>query len=749
MPNFLPPPEGDRNAALPALPLTYTIPPGYAPIGDVAGEETEPQSAPLANLFHTLRRHKWKIAGMVAVCTVSAFVVCKRLTPIYESTATVDVDLRMPAGIIGQDATQSSAADAEQFLTTQINTIQSDSVLRPVAEDFGLRPPRKAPAGGQGLAPDVFEDAPVGLPGLGVVRPPSTFLLKISYRSADPRLAANVANAVVKSYIEHTYDVRYRSTLGLSSFMEKQIEELKTKMERSSGALADFERQVDVIDPEAKTGILSARLVQLNTDYIVAQTDRLKQEAAFKSVSNGTLEAAEISTQGESLKTLSDQVEQAQAKFAQVQAQYGKNHPEYPKAAAQLAQVQRQFDRARESVVRRVETEYRVALGRESVLKIAVDQAKAEYDAVNARSFQYLALKREAETDRKLYEELVQKIKEAGINAGFQNSAIRLSDPARPVPIPVYPNLRHIVALAFFASLMLGMAAAVVFEALDNTVRSPEQVERLLNAEVIGSIPLVKNWQHKAGLRLAGPESAAAPETSAAPLVAPGARGSAESGFAEAIHTLRNSILLGSFDVPLKSILITSAVPQEGKTTVAAQLAMAHAEHNKRTLLIDADLRRPGIADLLSIHAGPGLAAVLSDGLIWRDKLVKHEALPCLDILTAGKASRRVVSLIGRGLPNILEEAEKDYDLVVVDAPPLLGFPEPMEMATLVDGVVVVTLAGKTNRKAVGSVLSTLRRLRANFLGIVLNAVSQGHGEGYYYYYGSKYYRHYHADKSE
>src|ERR1017187_1763845 len=663
MPNFLPPPEGDRNA-LPAQPLTYTVPPGYAPTRDVAAEETEPESVPLAHHFRTILRHKWKIAGMVAVCTVSAFVVCKRLTPIYESTATVDVDLRMPAGIIGQDATQSSAADAEQFLTTQINTIQSDSVLRPVAEDFGLRPPRKAPAGGKGPTPDVFEGPPEALPDLRVVRPPSTFLLKISYRSVDPRLAANVANAVAKSYIEHTYDVRYRSTLGLSSFMEKQIEELKTKMERSSGALADFERQVDVIDPEAKTGILSARLVQLNTDYIVAQTDRLKQEAAFKSVSNGTLEAAEISTQGESLKTLSDQLEQAQAKFAQVQAQYGKNHPEYPKAAAQLAQVQSQFNRARESVARRVETEYHEALSRESVLKNAVDQAKAEYDAVNARSFQYLALKREAEADRKLYEELVQKIKEAGINAGFQNSAIRLSDPARPVPIPVYPNVPHNVALAFILSLMLGMGAAVAFESLDTTLRSPEQVERLLNTEVIGSLPLVRNWRHKAGLRLAGPESAAASETSAA-----GTRGSAESGFAEAIHTLRNSILLGSFDVPLKSILVTSATPMEGKTTVAAQLAMAHAEHNKRTLLIDADLRRPGIADLLSIHAEPGLAAVLSDGLIWRDKLVKHEALPCLDILTAGKASRRVVSLIGRGLPHILEEAEKDYDLLLVDAP--------------------------------------------------------------------------------
>jgi capsular exopolysaccharide synthesis family protein len=461
------------------------------------------------------------------------------------------------------------------------------------------------------------------------------------------------------------------------------------------------------------------------------------------------VEAAQISTQGESLKALNDQVEQAKAKFAQVQAQYGKNHPEYPKAEAQLAQVQGQFERARQSVASRVETEYHEAQGREAALKSAVDQAKAEYDAVNARSFQYLALKREADADRKLYEELLQRIKEAGINANFQNSAIRLSDPARPVPTPVFPKVNQNVALAFLFSLLLGVGAAVALDAMDNTVRNPEQVERALNAEVIGSLPLVKNWRHRTNFRLGGPEPPPAPETPGAAVAVTNRRHQSESGFSEAIHTLRNSILLGSFDGPLRSILMTSATPQEGKTTVAAQLAMAHAEHNKRTLLIDADLRRPGIANSLSLDADLGLAAVLTDSLMWRDKLVKHETLPCLDILTAGKASRRVVSLIGRGLPRILEEAEKDYDLVIVDAPPLLGFPEPLEMAALVDGVVVVALAGQTNRKAVGAVLSTLKRVRANVLGIVLNEVSQGDGEGYYYYYGSKYNRYYSPEKSE
>ena len=206
------------------------------------------------------------------------------------------------------------------------------------------------------------------------------------------------------------------------------------------------------------------------------------------------------------------------------------------------------------------------------------------------------------------------------------------------------------------------------------------------------------------------------------------------SGYEEAIRTLRNSILLSDFDRRLRSVLITSASPSEGKTTVAAHLAAAHAEQHHKTLLIDCDLRRPSLHRLLQLPGDTGLSTVLMHSLPWDQAVVTAANKGDLDVLPAGPPSRRAADLLGKNLPHILEEASTRYDLIILDAPPLLGFPEPLQMAANVDGVVIVTRAGQTNRKAVASVLATLSRLRANVIGMVLNDVKRDTGEGYYYY---------------
>jgi capsular exopolysaccharide synthesis family protein len=190
--------------------------------------------------------------------------------------------------------------------------------------------------------------------------------------------------------------------------------------------------------------------------------------------------------------------------------------------------------------------------------------------------------------------------------------------------------------------------------------------------------------------------------------------------------------------------MITSATPSEGKTTTAVHLAIAHAQQKHKTLLIDCDLRRPGVHTKLGINPETGLAAVLQNGMQWREKLVKLVELEDLDILPTGYSSRRAADLIGRRLPEILEDAARDYDLIVVDSPPVLGFPEPLQMAAAVDGVVMVAKAGETNRKTVGSALSTLQRVRANVVGLVLNSVTSTMSDSYRYYgYYGKYYQYY------
>lgn len=705
--------------------------PSYAPpVYSAAEREPEEGKLPLSQYLWILRRYRWRIGGFIAASVIGTLIVSARLTPIYESTATVDVDRQTPSGVVGQDAARTSLNDSDQYLATQIKLVQSDSVLRPVDRRFKLRELEHQPDAGSADARAA--DAPVTLKRLKVTRPPNTYLLLISYRSSDPQLAADAANAIAQSYLEHTYNIRIRSSASLATFMEKQNEELRAKMERSSQALLGFERELNVINPEEKTNILSARLLQLNTEYTNAQGDRLKKEAAYESVKSGAIEASLAAAQGDGLRRLVEHLNDAREHFVEVKTHFGANHPEYRKAEAKVHEVESAIEGAIQDVVQRVSIEYSESERHEAAVKQAVADAKAEFDRVNARSFEYQALKREADADKLLYEELVRKIKEAGINAGFQNSAIRIADSARPELKPVFPDLKLNLLLAFLFSALVAVGAAVVSDLLDKTVRDPEQVSRTLRTEVVGSLPLMKS---RPAVGVSRP--------------APGLTQGVEqdlSGFQESIRTLRNSILLGSFDRQYRSLLITSAAPGEGKTTTAANLAVAHAEQGKRTLLIDGDLRRPSVHRNFNLPSVVGLSNVLLGEVGWREALVRVEGVDQLDILAAGPPSRKASDLIGRGLAEILEEASSEYDLVVLDAPPLLGFAEPLQMATAVDGVIIVARAGQTSRKAVASVLAILNRLRAKVVGLVLNEVHKELSDSYYYY---GYYRSYYAAKEE
>ena len=721
------------NENLPAV-LEIGKLPAYAapPLYSYNDEEPEEARLPLSQYLWILKRYRFRIAGFIAAVVLATWIISSRLTPIFESVATVDIDRQSPPGVVGDDAARTALNDADQFLATQIKLVESDSVLRPVDSRFGLRKGEHQSAAysiGRGA------EAPVSLKRLKVTRPPNTYLIQISYRSEDPQLAADAANAIAQSYLEHTYDIRIRSSASLSAFMERQLEELKAKMERSGEALARFERDLNVVNPEEKTNILATRLLQLNTDYTSAQSERLKKEAAYDAVRDGSLDAEMATPQGEPLRKLADHLAEARESLAAAASFYGTKHPEYRRAQARLADVQASFDGTRAEIVRRVESEFHESQQREEMAQQAVTAAKTEFDQVNARSFEYLAAKREADADKTLYEELMRRIKEASINSGFQNSAIRIADLARPAFKPVFPDIPLNLLLAFVFASLLAVGAAVLSDLLDNTIRDPEQAARALRTEVIGSLPLMKTRPALMGDR-AKPQKAGVRKDSEDDL----------SGFNESVRTLRNSILLGSFDRRYRSLLITSAAPGDGKTTTAANLAAAHAEQGKRTLLIDGDLRRPSVHRNFNLPSVAGLSNALMGELHWRDVCIRVDSIPNLEILPAGPPSRRAADLVGRGLTELLEQAASDYDLVVLDAPPLLGFAEPLQMATAADGVLVVARAGQTSRKAVATVLATLTRLRARVVGVVLNEVHKELSDSYYYY---GYYRSYYRPKEE
>jgi succinoglycan biosynthesis transport protein ExoP len=724
---------------LPGLPLNPENG-RFSSVGPIEVPRAVDPQTPGTSISHYLwlvRRNRWRILLFVAASVAATVIVSSRLTPVFEATATVDIDREVPTGIVGQEARRLGMNDNDQFMATQIALIESDSVLRPVADQYKLREIEQDSNDDDTRTSTLSHDAPVVLKQLKVARPPNTYLLQISYRSTEPLLAALVANAVAQSYLERTYDIRFRSSASLTSFMERQLEELKAKMERSSAALAQFERELNVINPEEKTSIISARLLQLNTEYTNAQGERVRKEALYGLAKEGSPDALQVSAQGAPLAKLAEQSNAAEQKFAEIKTHYGTAHPEYKKAQSDVAEVQRQIQLTRQNIGQRIKLDYQASLDREQMLKTAVAQTKAEFDRLNARSFEYQSRKREAEGDRKLYDELIQKIREAGINAGFQGSSIRIADRARPPLKPVFPRTRLNVLLAFLLSSMLAVGAAVAADAINVSVRDPEQISRALNTEVLGSLPAVRSLR---SYRLAPLEGQPGKNGNSLMRV----RGSVLQNlrqYEQAVQTLRNSVLLADFDRRLRSVMVTSAAPFEGKSTIASHFAIANAKNGQKTLLIDGDLRRPSIQRVMDLDSERGLADVLAQNSPWKDALVQKTGVPNLDILLAGSSAARTPEVIGPRLDQLIAEATKIYDLVVLDSPPVHGFPEPLRMATTVDGVMVVALAGRTSRKALAATLAVLIRLRAHVLGVVLNQVNMNTAEsGYYAYYQTKHY---------
>ncbi len=682
--------------------------PGSA--GSLAAAPVEGDTVPLAHYVWLVQRNQTPVTAIVLATSLLAFAVAWRLDPVYEATATVEVDRQMLGAGLGTESAALAPLDAEQHLATQIRLAQSDSVVRPVALRHGLQE-RERP----GEVPSPA--APVVLKRLRIHRPPGTQLLEISYRSNDPDLAAKVANGVAESYIDHSYQTRLRASAAQSRFLSAQLADLEQRMRQSGEALARAGRQLQLISPEEKGSILAARLLRLNEEFAAAQAVRVREEAAWRSIAGGLPQAAEGAASGESLRRLGDHTREVEERFAEIEAQYGPNHPEHRKAARRLAELRRQRETLAAATAARVETAFREAAARERMLGEAVAAAKRELDQLQSDGFAYRSLQRAAEADRQLYDDLVRKVREASLNANLSAAGLRLTDPARPPAKPVGPPVGWITAGAALSSFLFALLGVLVRDAADRSVRDPEQVERTWGVPVLGALPVVPRWRRVPGLLAERPLADLA-----------------QYSYAESLRSLRRLMLLIDEGPRRRSLLVTSPAAGEGKSTIAAQLAATSAAEGRRTLLIDGDLRKPSLHGRFGLAAGDGLGAVIAGTAAWRQALLSPPGMANLSILTAGRPGQVPPDRAAGAIAGILAEAAGEFDWIVIDAPPLLGFPEPLELATLVDGVLVAARAGQTPHGQLGAVLTLLGRVRAPLMGVVLNQVHQGLSPSYAHY---------------
>jgi capsular exopolysaccharide synthesis family protein len=430
----------------------------------------------------------------------------------------------------------------------------------------------------------------------------------------------------------------------------------------------------------------------------------------YREATDGSLPEVEVSAQSSDLSKDVEKLQVAKANLALVGATYGDQHPEYRKAAAQVEEASAALDESRRNVATRIDVDYHQTLVRERMLSAAVAETKQQVDDLTSQSFDYLQLKHEADAAERVYEDLFAKIKQSGINSELQNNIIRLADSARPAAKAIFPNWPLIVGccMAFFS-----LACAAYFvsaELTDVTAREIEPMEEALGISVVCALPQVEDMHLRLTLGSEGIRFA-------------GNRWASMQGafFDEGVRHLRGYLMLSTQAHVPRSVLVASAFPGEGKSTLALSLAMANAEQGKRTLLIDGDLRQPTIERLLRLEPNAGLAAVLAQTTHWKAAMRAVSARPDLFVLGSGLPLPLAVALIGPQMRGILAQATKEFDLVVLDSPPLLACAETLELAAAADVTVLTVRSGHTPMKTLGAAIETLRRVNVPIAGIVLN----------------------------
>lgn len=682
-------------------------------------------SVPMNHYVWVLRRRLWRILGFVFAVVTAVMVYSMQLPRQYESVATLEIENQATAFEVGDAGGRYDGRSFETVMTTQLELLNSTGIAQQVIRDLRLdQNPDFNPALRRKMpAEAVAVEMPLVLPGLSFRRRPSTYLIEVICRSNNPQLGTDIANSAARAFVQQGFMTRYQTAVELSKWLDKQLEELKARLERSQQDMRAFEKDHKIVNPEDRSNLMNQQLTKLHEELTKTTSERLSKEAAHRAVESGGLDSLTISSQGEPLQRAAERLELLETQLAEAAAIYGPNHPNYKRIENQIATNRGLIEVNRQRALRRLTADYQQVLAREKALADAVAEQKAEVDRLGAWAIEYGIKKREVESLTKLYDSLLTKINEARINASIRATNLRLASLATRPNDHVAPRVMLNVMLAFLLSTMLSIGVALAVDYLDRTLRSSEQVEQWLGLPVLATLPRVVGQTIPTALIGAPGEDSGR-----------GAVARPAQPFLEALAMLRTSVLLGTPGQEIRLVLVASAAPSEGKTTVAAGLALALAqqlENGDRVLLIDSDLRRPTVHNVFRLPNRAGLSSVLEGNCKLAETIVPSGAAANLLVLPAGPLPSRTSELLTTHMAKLIEQVRPEFRYVVVDSPPLLVCADTTILSTLVDAVVVVTKAGETPRDIVAAALRQLRRVRANVIGVVLNQLHAPDSPGY------------------
>jgi succinoglycan biosynthesis transport protein ExoP len=718
------------------------------------------QDSTLREYMRVLIKRKWMVISVIAGIFLIVAVASLRQTPIYEAVGQIVVNKADSNLITFKDSVPVVDYYDQSDLDTEVRILQSDLMALQVIRQLNLD--KRPEFGGSDrtqanlVADPLQSDSNRTSALLGSFRGnlkvtliPNTRVMEIHYSSTDPQLAASAVNTLAATYVEQNFKTKFESTMQASDWLSKQLVDLQMKVETSQEKLVRYQREHEILGTDEKQNIITAKLDELNKEMTVAESDRMQKEAVYRQTESNdpvAIAAAIISdgpgTAGSGLlDKLHDQQASLRIQVAELSTQFGPSYPKVEQLDNQIKEIDHQLQLETSKAVDHLKQRYLAALQRETMLRAAFDKQKQEANKLNESAIEYSILKRDVDSNRTLYEGLLEKLKEAGVTAGLRSNNFRIINEARVPSSPSEPNIPRNLSFALVLGVISGIGLAFMLENMDNTVRTPEQAQIISGLPSLGMIPLGSKSVHGAsGKRLALTPAKEVVET--VTQIRP------QSQMAESYRALRTSLLLSNLGAPPKVIMVTSARPQEGKTTTSINTAIVLAQKGVRVLLVDADLRRPSVHKALGMGPRSGLSNVLTGSATLQQTITTSPILPNLLIIPAGTPPPNPAELLASSnMRDLIAELRQQFDHIVIDTPPTLSVTDAVVLSPRADATILVIRSGHTTKQALRRARDILTQVNAHVAGVLLNAVDLTSPDYYYYYeYQGKYSQYYNED---
>ncbi len=711
-----------------------------------AAFDLSPREPHLYDYLLILRKHQWLILSFLLAVVTIVSIATFRMQPVYSTSARVEIDRENSNVLPFQGAdSYDYIMDSDNYIETEAKILTSETLALQTIRSTGLASHPEYSSGdgssealASGSLANHKRPPELGafLGSLSVRRVPNSRLLDVTFESTDPQLAARVVNAHIENFREENFRSRYQAIAQASSWLADQLDELKVKVQRSEDARLEYERKNQIWELDDKQNITTQRLSDLNKELTDAQSERMKKQALYEFAKSGDPNSVPEMRTDLVLQDLIKKRGDVNAQYADGLAQYGPNFPKVLRLQGQIKEMDLLIESQKKSIVEQMGNDFNAARQRELLLSQALDQQKAEANQMSQRLVEYNILKREAEANKTLYDGMLTKLKEANIAGALKSSNIRVVDPAMVPSHPSRPAKARNIALAFIVGLVGGIGLALLREYLDNTVKTPDDIETLARLPSLAVVPAFAETNGNGRRSLLKGVSTNGHDKRIE-LVA---QHLPKSQMSEAFRALRTALLLSQPDHPPQVILVTSALPREGKTTAAANLAVTLAQLGDRTLLIDADLRKPGVGRLLNLTDGKyaGLSSYLA-GVSSLDLVtIPHPAIPNLAAIPTGPLPPNPADLLSsHKLADAIAELRTKFKFIVIDSPPIMAATDAVILSVQTDGVLLVVRSGETPKEAFTRARDLLVSVKCRMLGVVLNAVDSSAPD---YYYSYRYY---------